>query len=56
MELKNERFVIHYALERLFGEIGDYMATKHEQILQYIESLPVGDKISVDKLQKKFSQ
>lgn len=28
------------------------MATKHEQILQYIESLPVGDKISVRRIAK----
>lgn len=28
------------------------MATKHEQILNYIESLPVGDKISVRQIAK----
>lgn len=30
------------------------MATKHEQILQYIESLPVGDKISVRRIAKEL--
>lgn len=31
------------------------MATKHEKILQYIESLPVGDKISVRQIAKEMS-
>lgn len=31
------------------------MATKHEKILQYIESLPVGDKISVRQIAKQMS-
>jgi len=31
------------------------MATKHEKILQYIESLPVGDKISVRQIAKDIS-
>ncbi|MBM7648831.1 putative transcriptional regulator [Bacillus ectoiniformans] len=31
------------------------MITKHEQILQYIESLPVGDKISVRQIAKALS-
>lgn len=30
------------------------MVTKHEQILQYIESLPVGDKISVRRIAKEL--
>ncbi|WP_019415967.1 DRTGG domain-containing protein [Paenisporosarcina sp. TG20] len=30
------------------------MTTKHEQILQYIESLPVGDKISVRRIAKEL--
>ncbi len=30
------------------------MATKHEQILQYIESLPVGEKISVRRIAKEL--
>lgn len=32
--------------------IGDIVSTKHEKILQYIESLPVGDKISVRQIAK----
>ncbi|MFX8055414.1 helix-turn-helix domain-containing protein, partial [Acinetobacter baumannii] len=28
--------------------------TKHEQILQYIESLPVGEKISVRQIAKEM--
>lgn len=31
------------------------MSTKHEKILQYIESLPVGDKISVRQIAKEMS-
>ena len=31
------------------------MATKHEQILQYIKSLPVGNKISVRGIAKKLN-
>lgn len=34
---------------------GDDVATKHEKILQYIESLPVGDKISVRQVAKEMS-
>lgn len=30
------------------------MLTKHERILQYIESLPVGDKISVRQIAKEM--
>ena len=30
------------------------MSTKHEKILQYIESLPVGDKISVRQIAKEM--
>ena len=30
------------------------MATKHEQILQYIELLPVGDKISVRRIAREL--
>lgn len=33
---------------------GDYVSTKHEKILQYIESLPVGDKISVRQIAKEM--
>lgn len=33
-------------------KIGEQMATKHEQILQHIESLPVGNKISVRGIAK----
>jgi len=32
--------------------MGDNMVTKHEQILEYIELLPVGDKISVRRIAK----
>jgi predicted transcriptional regulator len=31
-----------------------YLSTKHEKILQYIESLPVGDKISVRQIAKEM--
>ncbi|EHL2592243.1 metal-dependent hydrolase, partial [Listeria monocytogenes] len=31
------------------------MATKHEQILKYIENLAVGEKISVRKIAKNLS-
>ncbi|MBM7701220.1 CBS domain-containing protein [Metabacillus iocasae] len=31
------------------------MATKHEQILQYIDSLPIGEKISVRQIAKELS-
>ena len=34
--------------------IGDIVSTKHEKILQYIESLPVGDKISVRQIAKEM--
>jgi len=34
--------------------IGDRVSTKHEKILQYIESLPVGDKISVRQIAKEM--
>ena len=34
--------------------IGDTVSTKHEKILQYIESLPVGDKISVRQIAKEM--
>ena len=33
---------------------GDIVSTKHEKILQYIESLPVGDKISVRQIAKEM--
>lgn len=36
-------------------ETGDILSTKHEKILQYIESLPVGDKISVRQIAKEMS-
>lgn len=35
--------------------IGDIVSTKHEKILQYIESLPVGDKISVRQIAKEMN-
>lgn len=35
-------------------ETGDILSTKHEKILQYIESLPVGDKISVRQIAKEM--
>ncbi len=38
--------------KELIWKLGDYMSTKHEKILQYIESLPVGDKISVRQIAK----
>ncbi|RBN36713.1 hypothetical protein DMN50_34145, partial [Priestia megaterium] len=31
------------------------MATKHEQILQYIDSLPIGEKISVRQIAKELN-
>ena len=31
------------------------MATKHDQILMYIENLPIGDKISVRSIAKTLS-
>ncbi|HEY9576594.1 MAG TPA: HTH domain-containing protein, partial [Pseudobacillus sp.] len=31
------------------------MITKHEQILQYIEGLPIGEKISVRQIAKALS-
>lgn len=34
--------------------MGDILSTKHERILQYIESLPVGDKISVRQIAKEM--
>ncbi|SOC36576.1 predicted transcriptional regulator [Ureibacillus acetophenoni] len=38
--------------KELIWKLGDDMSTKHEKILQYIESLPVGDKISVRQIAK----
>lgn len=33
---------------------GETMTTKHEQILQYIQNLPIGDKISVRQIAKEL--
>src|SRR5690606_3558253 len=35
-------------------KIGEIMATKHEQILDYIETLAVGEKISVRRIAKEL--
>lgn len=41
-------------LTLMMMRIGDAMSTKHEKIIQYIESLPVGDKISVRQIAKEM--
>lgn len=45
---------IWYTNDKESREIGDCMSTKHEKILQYIESLPVGEKISVRQIAKEM--
>lgn len=43
--------MVHYGQEQAERK-GEFMATKHEQILEYIETLPVGEKISVRRIAK----
>lgn len=41
-------------VEKIFPMKGETMATKHEQILKYIEELPIGVKISVRQIAKEL--
>lgn len=55
MYYKNNEQVWYTKSIKTAIETGDGMSTKHEKILRYIESLPVGDKISVRQIAKEMA-
>lgn len=47
--------IISLEIKKVDSKKGYYMSTKHDQILNYIHALPIGDKISVRSIAKKLS-